>query len=201
MDTIAFVGSQRSELGKKAARQARREGKIPCVLYGGDEIVHFTTTLNDVKKLLYTADFRIAEIEIEGKKYRAIVKDWQAHPLTDSVVHIDFLQMVPGRKINIEVPVRFRGSSPGEKLGGKLLQSVRRVKIKTTPEKLVDSVTLDISSLELGQSIRIRDIDPIEGIEIMNGPSIPVAMVEIPRALRSAEAAKEATAETEEATA
>ena len=98
--------------------------------------------------------------------------------------------MVDGHPIKSELPVSFKGSSPGVKLGGKLQQSLRRIKVKTTPEKMVDSLVLDISNLELGQAIRVRDIAAIEGVEIMNSPGIPVATIEIPRALRAAEAAK-----------
>ena len=194
MESIAVQGSLRTEVGKKASKAVRKEGLIPCVLYGGEDVIHFTTTLSDVKGLIYTADFKIAEISVDGKTHRCILKSWQAHPLTDAIEHIDFLRLIDGNKINVEVPVKFKGSSAGEKVGGKLQQSVRRVKIKTTPEKLIDAIFMDISHLKLGQSIRIRDIEPIEGVEIVNSPGIPVATIEIPRALRSAEAKAEAEA-------
>ena len=192
MESIAIQGSLRTEVGKKATKAVRKEGLIPCVMYGGEEIIHFTTPLSDVKNLIYTPEFKIAEITIDGTAHRCILKDWQSHPLTDAIEHIDFLKLVAGRKINVEVPIKFKGSSAGEKVGGKLQQSVRRVKIKTTPEKLIDAIFMEISHLKLGQSIRVRDIEPIEGIEIMNSPGIPVATIEIPRALRSAEAKAEA---------
>ena len=190
MKVVALTAERRTEIGKKATKKDRSNELIPCVMYGGEEPIHFTTNFNDIKSLLYTGDFKIAEVTIDGTTYRSIVKDWQAHPLTDEVLHIDFLRLIDGRPIKVEVPIRFTGSSPGVKVGGKLQQSVRRVKIKTTPDKLIDEVTLDISSLELGQSIRIRDIEAIDGIEIMQSPGIPVAVIEIPRALRAAEAAK-----------
>ena len=188
MEVFAIKGTPRTINSKAATKAVRRAGDVPCVLYGGEEPIHFSTAFNNIKGLVYTPDFKIAEIEVDGTAYRCILKDIQFHPLTDAVNHIDFLHLVDGNAIKVEVPVRFTGSAPGEKAGGKLMPALRRIKIKTTPENLVDQVTLDISELELGQSIRVRDIEAIEGVEILNAPGIPVASVEIPRALRSAEA-------------
>ena len=192
MKTVTVNGTKRDATGKKASKLERREGQIPCVLYGGEDVVHFSTTFNDVKPLIYTPEFKVAEVSVNGATHRAILKDVQFHPVKESVVHIDFLRLVEGTVVKLELPVKFTGTSPGVKLGGKLQQSMRRVKVKTTPEKMVDSLSLDISSLELGQAIRVRDIEVPEGIELMNPPGTPVATVEIPRALRSAaaEAAK-----------
>ncbi len=191
MEVFTVAGEVRDNLGKKGATDTRRAGRIPCILYGGDSNVAFSTTFKELKDLIYTPDFRLADIQVDGQSYRAIVKEVQFHPLTDEVVHVDFLRLIEKRPVKVEIPIRFKGNSPGVKAGGKLIQLVRRVKIKTTPENLVDEVVLDISELELGQSIRIRDIEVNENIEILNSPGIPVGMIEIPRALRSATAAKE----------
>jgi large subunit ribosomal protein L25 len=194
MKVVAFKGEIRTDLGKKATKAIRYEEKIPAVLYGGDDTVHFTVTYKDVKPLVFTPDFKIAEVEIDGKTYRCILKDIQWHPVSDEIQHIDFLRLIDGHPIKVEVPIRFTGSAPGVRAGGKLQQAVRRIKIKTTPEKMVDIVDLDISKLEMGQSIRVRDIAAIDGVEVLAQPGTPVASVEIPRALRSAAtaAAKEA---------
>lgn len=186
MEIIAIAGQPREEIGKKGARSVRAENLIPCVMYGGDETVHFSTTLSEVKGLVYTPDFKVAEVEVGGKKYKCILKDLQLHPVKDSVQHIDFLRLIDGHPVKVEVPVRFRGVAAGVKAGGKLLQNLRKVKIKATPERLVDEMMLDVTSLELGQAIRVRNIDPKEGVEILTSPSVPVAVIEIPRALRSA---------------
>jgi large subunit ribosomal protein L25 len=201
MKTVAVAGKIRSAVGKKAAKAVRNNGEIPCVLYGGGKEIHFSTTLKEVKDLIYSPDFKLAEINLDGQSYKGILKETQFHPVTDEIVHVDFLQLVEGRKIKVEIPIKFTGTSAGLKSGGKLLQNVRRVKIKTTPEHLVDELTLDISSLGLGQSIRVRDIATHKGIEILNSPGIPLATVEIPRALRSATAAAEEGEEEVEATA
>lgn len=193
MQTVAIEGKKREELGTKYSRAIRKENQVPCVVYGGNEVLHFHAHKNAFSKLVYTPDFKIAEIDVEGKKVRAILKDIQFHPVTDALQHIDFIELVGGKKVKAEVPLRMQGVAPGVKLGGKLQQSIRKVKIMATPEQLVDHVTVDISMLELGQSVRVRDIATPEGLEVLNPPAIPVAMVEIPRALRSAmtEKAKE----------
>jgi large subunit ribosomal protein L25 len=186
MNVVAVQGQERGVLGKKASKSDRRSQIIPCVLYGGDQQVHFTTTEKEIKNLIYTGDFKLAELEIGGTKIKAIVKEVQFHPVSDKIIHIDFLRLIDGTPIKVEVPVRFRGTSPGVRIGGKLIQNLRKVKVKTLPKDLVDQVLIDISSLELGQSIRVRDIEANEGVEIMNAPGIPVATIEIPRAMRSA---------------
>ncbi len=189
MEIVTVKGEVRKEFGKKATKAIRGAKRIPCVLYGVDSLIHFTTTLKDVKTLIYTPDFKLAEVEVDGQKYRSIIKDIQWHPVTDEIIHIDFLKLIEGHSVKLEVPVRFVGVSPGVKAGGKLQQKVRRVKIKTVPEHMVSELELDISKMELGQSIRVRDIKVNENIEIIQQPGTPVATVEIPRALRSAASA------------
>ena len=189
MQTVAIEGTPREAFGKKASRSFRKQGLVPCVAYGGDETIHFTAPSTAFKKLVYTPDFKVAEITIDGKMYRAILKDSQSHPVTDEILHIDFLLLKEGRNLITQVPVRTVGVAPGVKLGGKLAQVTRKVKIKTTPEHLVDQMTIDVSKLDLGKSVRVRDIKPAEGVEVMTSSGIPVATVEIPCALRSAQTA------------
>lgn len=195
METVAINGTQKTANGKKAAKAIRRTGAVPCVIYGGAKEVHFTAQEIAFKSLIFSSDFKLAEITVDNNSYKCILKDAQFHPVKDNLMHVDFLELKPNHPVKLEIPVRFKGVSPGVKSGGKLMQKLRKLKIKTTPEKLIDEVTFDISALELGASIRVRDLEAIEGIEVMNSPGIPVASVEIPRALRSAEAAKEEEAE------
>ncbi|HMO38991.1 MAG TPA: 50S ribosomal protein L25 [Saprospiraceae bacterium] len=194
MQVIAIKGQPRTDLGKRGANAARKQGMIPCVMYGGKEVVHFMTSPSEVRHLIYTPDFKLAEVEVDGKTFKCILKDKQFHPVNDEIRHLDFLILQDKHPVKVEIPIRFRGSSPGVKLGGKLQQNLRTVKIKTTPENLVDELTADISTLELGQSIRIRDMKPGEGIEILSAPGTPIATIEIPRALRSAQQAAAAAA-------
>ncbi|HRO07444.1 MAG TPA: 50S ribosomal protein L25 [Saprospiraceae bacterium] len=189
MTSLEIQGFNRADLGKKGSKEVRKSGNIPAVLYGGDEVVHFTVSPASVRHLIYTADFKIANLDIEGKKFKAILKSMQQDPVTDEVIHIDFLRIIADTPIKVEIPLRFKGSSPGVKVGGKLIQQIRKIKIKTKPEFLVDELKADISKLELGQALRIRDIIVPNGIEIMTNPSTPIALIEIPRALKAAAAA------------
>ena len=138
--------------------------------------------------MIYTPDFKVAEITLDGVAHRCIIKEVQFHPVSEKILHIDFLKLEADRPVQVEVPVRFEGSSPGVKVGGTLQQTLRRVKIKTTPENLVDQLFVDISDLELGHSARVRDLKVPNGIEVMNASGIPVVSVVVPRALRSATA-------------
>lgn len=190
MEVVKINGTVRADLGKKAAKADRNNEAIPCVLYGGKENVHFTTTWSEVRHLIYTPDFKTAEVTIDGQTYKAILKDAQFHPATEQILHVDFLRLIPNHPVKLNIPLRLKGTSPGVKAGGRLVQSVRKVKVKCLPEVIISELTLDISNLELGQTTRVRDIATAEGIEIMMSPSVPVALVEIPRALRSAAAAE-----------
>lgn len=191
MEVIAINGQSRMELGKKGAKAARKEDMIPCVVYGPGFAEHFSTDLASVRHLIYTPDFKVADVSIGGQKHRCIVKDVQYHPVSEKILHIDFLLLKDGHPVKVEVPLRFTGSAIGVKGGGKLQQKVRRVKIKTLPETLVTELKMDISNLDMGQSVRVRDIKPPQNIEILNAPNTPVATIDIPRALRSATAAAE----------
>ena len=195
MNTVSIKAESR-DTNVKAA-QIRNNGQIPCVIYGGDILEHFSTTHNDIKPLIFTPDLKVAEIELGGKKHKCIVKDIQWHPVTDNIEHIDFLALEDGRKIKVEVPVRFKGASPGVKVGGKLLQSMRKVKVKLDPKDLVDELFIDISNLELGAAVRVKDIELNDNIELMVNAQIPVAVVEVPRALKSAAAAADKTEDAE----
>ncbi|OAV43944.1 50S ribosomal protein L25 [Lewinella sp. 4G2] len=195
MESVQVSGEIRTSLGKTGAKSIRREGLVPAVLYGAGDPVHFTVKALDLRSLIYTPDFKLAELTVDGTTHKAIIKAHQFHPVTDALTHVDFLALQDGHPIKVQVPVRFEGVSPGVRGGGKLQVAVRRVKIKTTPENLIDHVVLNISKLELGEAIRVRDIADIEGVEIQNPSGQPIASVEVPRALRSAATAAAKAAE------
>lgn len=190
MDKVHITGEIKTSSGKSANNSLRREGKLPAVIYGQNDNIMFSTTAKDVKELVYTPDFKLAEIQLNGEVHKCILKDIQFHPVSEEIVHLDFLKLYDGVPVKLEVPIRFKGSSAGVKLGGKLIQQLRRVKIKTTPEHMVDTLYADISHLGLGQAIRVKELIANENIEIMNNPAIPIATIEIPRALKSATAAE-----------
>ncbi len=194
MEIVKVEAQTRASFGKKHAKIVRKEGLVPAIIYGGNDNTAISVTPKSVKSLVYTPDFKLAEIEVNGGTHKCILKEITFHPISDEIVHIDFLRMIPGKSIKVEIPVDFKGKSPGVKEGGKLIPQMRKVKVKTTPEFLVDKLFVDISALELGNSVRVRDIEFPDGMEIMTTSATPVAVVEVPRALKSAEAEAEAEA-------
>jgi large subunit ribosomal protein L25 len=188
MEIIALQGHRKAGSGKEEVKKIRRNGQIPAVMYksGGGEAVQFSLNAPDIRHLVYTSKFKLAEVSIDGTTHKCIVKDIQFHPVTEAVVHIDFLELVPGVKFKATVPLRFAGQAPGVKAGGKFIPRMRQVNILTTPEKVVDEVVADISEMELGSTIRIRDIKPIDGVEVTNTGAVPIASIEVPRALKGA---------------
>ena len=198
MQTVKVEGNKRTNLSKSATSAARREGLVLCNLYNEGENVHFTTTKLGVRGLVYTPDFKKADLVVDGQHYEAIVKDIQFHPVTDEILHIDFLPLVSGRTFIAEIPIKLTGVAKGVKLGGKLQKLRRRVKVRTTPENLVSELSVDVTDLVLGKSIRVRDIEAPEGVHVMTASGTPVATIEIPRALRSAQMAAAGEAEEEE---
>jgi len=195
MEVIQITGQIRPEIGKQHVKALRKQGNIPCEMYGGEENIHFSVNPLEVNILIYSSDFKLVDVVINEETYRCLIKEVQFHPVNDSILHIDFQRLVENRKVNIEVPIRFEGVSPGVKNGGQLIQKVRKVKVRTTPEKIVNEIVLDISHINLGQSVRVRDIESTENFEILNKPGIPLASVEVPRALKSATPEEEAEAE------
>lgn len=193
MQTITISGKARTQVGKVATKADRAAGNIPCVIYAGNEVVHFTTTLSELRGILYTPKFYKAIINIEGATHEALLKDVQTHPVTEEVRHVDFHKLIPGVEVTVDIPISVVGTAQGVREGGKLLVKVRKLKVRSTPEALKDTIEVDVTPLKLGQSVKIKDI-PEQGFHILNSPSIPVASVEIPRALKSAatEAAKTA---------
>jgi large subunit ribosomal protein L25 len=192
METIALKVESR-DMSVKAST-IRKKGKIPCVIYGGEHLEHVSTQINDVKHLIYTPEFKLADVDMGGKKLKCIVKDVQYHPTTDDILHIDFLALEDGRKVKVNVPVKFKGVSPGVKAGGKLMQTLRKVGVKVDPTNIIDELFIDISNLQLGASVRVKDIERSDNIEIMVNAATPVATVIVPRAVKSAAAEEEKAA-------
>lgn len=187
MKTITIKGTVRESVGKRSSKDVRKNDAVPCVIYGGEKNIHLSAQTLDLRDLIYTNEFRKAQVEVDGVTYNAFVKDVQYHPVTDRILHVDFQELVEGKKVKTEIPVKLVGSPNGVKVGGVLVQKLRKLKVKTTPDLLSSSIEVDVTSLELGKSIRIRDVKAREGIEIMNSGGIPLASVDIPRALRSAQ--------------
>lgn len=187
MKSVKVEGQKRSELGKKATRQLRSEGLVPGVIYGIDNNIHFTATQKELRPLVYTPDFQIAEITIDGTTHKCILKDLQFDVVTDELSHADFLALNNDRKIVANLPIKFVGQSKGVKEGGRLVTKLKTLKVRTYPQYLVENIEVAIDDLELHGNIRVEDVK-LENVEIMNSPRIPIASVVSTRALRQAEA-------------
>src|SRR6516165_2931217 len=149
MKTITIEGQLRTELGKQATRQIRSEGKVPGVIYGGAQEVNFFAPVNAFKALVYTPNFQLAEIKLDGKSYRCIMKDLQFDKVTDSLNHVDFLELVDDRPVIASIPLKFKGSPAGVKDGGKLVTKMKALKVKTFPKYLQENIEVDLTDLQL----------------------------------------------------
>lgn len=186
MEVLTLNAAPRTNLGKTATKAIRKDNRIPCVLYGGNEIQHFTLAPLDLRPLIYSPEFKIVEINLNGENHRCILKSAQFHPVTDNIMHIDFLRLIENHPVKVDVPISFEGIAQGLKAGGKLIKKMRKVTIKTIPQQLIDRAVLDTTTMGLGQSQRVKDLITGEGIQILNNENIPVATIDIPRALRGA---------------
>ncbi|RYF12926.1 MAG: 50S ribosomal protein L25 [Flavobacteriales bacterium] len=186
MNTVVIEGQLRSDSGKKAARDLRSQGNVLGVIYGGKEEVHFYAPVLAFRSLIYTSAFQLAEIKVEGKSYRAIVKDLQFDVVTDRLNHIDFLELVEDKKIIADLPFIFEGQPEGVKEGGRLQLRLKKIKVRTYPKHLTDGIKVDLTNLELNGNMRVEDIEA-ENMEFMMSGRQPVASVVMTRALRQAE--------------
>jgi len=188
MKSVKIEGKKRSELGKKATRQVRSEGEVPAVIYGGNETIHFTAPAIAFRTLVYTPEFQLADISIDGKNYQTIMKDLQFDVVTDELSHVDFLELVEGRKVNATLPIKFHGQPQGVKDGGKLELKMKSLNVRSLPKHLTENISVDITNLQLHGNIRVEDVKA-DNIEILNSPRVPVASVVTTRALRQEETA------------
>ena len=186
MKSVKIEGKKRSDLGKKATRQVRSEDLVPAVIYGGKETIHFTAPVMSFRTLVYTPEFQIADITIDGQNYRTIMKDIQFDVVTDELNHIDFLELVEDRKVVATLPLKFSGQAKGVKDGGRLELKMKSLNVRTLPKHLREHIDVDITNLELHGNIRVQDVTA-ENMEILNSPRIPVASVVTTRALRQAD--------------
>ena len=185
MKEFNLVGTLRSEYGKKAAKQLRKQDLVPCNLYGQGNNVTFNVNVNDVRKLIYTPDTMIVNLTIEGKECKAVVKELQFHPVSENLLHIDFLQIVADKPVTVEIPVQLEGHAEGVKAGGKLSLEARKLKVKALYSNLPDRVVVDVNSLGLGKKIQVADLH-YDNLEIVNVKSQIVAQVKATRASAAA---------------
>ena len=191
MKSITIKGQERESVGKSATKALRNAGLVPCVLYGGNEPVHFSAEEKAFKNLVYTPNAHTVEVDLGGNKFSAILQDIQFHPVSDRILHIDFYQLNDSKEITLEVPVKVVGNSKGVMAGGVLRLNQRKLKVKALPKNLPDFVEADITELEMGNKLYITALKT-ENYTLMHPDNTVVAQVRISRAAMKAaqEAAK-----------
>jgi large subunit ribosomal protein L25 len=186
MKSITIEGQLRTESGKKATRQLRSQKLVPGVIYGGKSEINFSAPASAFKGIVYTSEFMLANLNVDGGSYRCILKDLQFDKVTDALIHVDFLELVEDKKIIASLPIRYVGTPAGVKAGGKLVTKMKSLKIKTFPKYLREHIDVDINNLELNGNIRVEDVK-LDNIEVMNSPRIPIASVTMTRQLKQEE--------------
>ena len=186
MKSIAISGSLRENVGKRDAKELRYQGLVPAVLYGGENQIHFSVSAADLKSLVYTPDVQFVDLEVGGVKARAIIQDVDFHPLTDLPLHVDFLELNDSKPVIMEVPVKLTGTSPGVKTGGKMIQKLRKLRVKALPNDMPQNVEVSIESLEVGKSVSVDELK-FTKFRIMNNGDDTIVSVTMSRALKQAE--------------
>ena len=188
MKSITIEGQLRTGFGKGATRQLRSQELVPGVIYGGSAEISFQAPAKAFKNLVYTPSFQIAEVKLDGKTYRTILKDLQFDKVDDKLIHVDLLELVEDKKVIADIPLKFVGTSKGVKDGGKLITKMKSLKVKTLPKYLKEQIEVSIDNLELNGNIRVEDVK-LDNYEILNSPRIPIASVVLTRQLKQEEAA------------
>jgi len=190
MKSVSLSGTPRAYVGKKDAKHSRKEGNIPCVIYGGKDQIHFTLPELKLDKIIFTPEIFILNITIEGKEYKTILQDIQYHPVTDKVLHADFLEIQENKPVVVGLPVNFVGIAPGLTKGGKLQVKYRKLRVKGSISDMPEFIELDVSKLDLGNSIKVRDLS-IDKLQVMEIPNAVVVQVKMARGASSDEEVEE----------
>jgi len=188
MKVFELKGTLRTDLGKKATKADRVGDNVPCVLYGGTENVHFNATVSDLRKLIYTPEVFIVDLTVAGKSCKAIMKALQFHPVSDKVLHIDFLEVSENKPVVVEIPVQLNGLAEGVKAGGKLALEMRKLRVKGLFTNFPERINIDVTDLGLGKTIQVGALK-LDNLEILNAKNAVVAQVKLTRAARGAAAA------------
>lgn len=195
MKTISISGSARTEVGKRATNALRKEGLVPCCIYGvqkdseGNPVTKtFSVTVEGLRKLVYTPDIHVVDLTIDGTTTKAVLKDIQFHPVKDTILHVDFYEITEEKPIVMAVPVKLQGLAEGVRAGGKLVQLQRYLKVKAVYTAIPEILTVDVTPLALGKSIKVCDLS-FEGLELVTAKEALVCAVKTTRASQAAAAA------------
>jgi large subunit ribosomal protein L25 len=185
MKTIEIIGYKRANLGKSGSQKLRDEGLVPCVLYGGNEQTHFYAPMILFRNLLYTNEAHFVHLNIEGEESQAILQEVQFHPVSEIILHADFLRIAEDKKIKMNIPARLVGLAPGVSKGGALVQKRSSLKVFALPKDMPDHIDVDVSSLDFHHAIKVGDIK-FGNLEFVDPKQASVAVVEVPRAAKMA---------------
>jgi len=180
MQKIEIIGYKRANLGKNESKKLRENGNVPCVVYGGKEQIHFHAPMILFRDLVYTPGANFVKLNIEGEEKDVILQDIQFHPVSEVILHADFLELNDNKKVKMEIPVKIFGDSPGVQQGGKILMRIRKLSVMAYPKNMPEFIEVDISGLDLGKSIKVEDLLN-EEFDILNSPVVSVVSVNIPR--------------------
>ena len=180
MKTVSMSGSLRANVGKRDSKTLRKEGRVPCVIYGGEKQLHFSLPEKDFSGILYTPYSFIVDLSLDGKNCKAILQDVQFHPVSDHILHVDFMQVTEDKPILTSIPVVLTGTPAGVLKGGKLIKKMRKLKVKGLMKDLPDDIELNMEKLEIGDSVKVGDMQ-IKGLTFMENPSTVIAMVRTTR--------------------
>jgi large subunit ribosomal protein L25 len=177
MKTVSMSGSLRANVGKKDAKMNRASGKVPCVIYGGKEELHFALDEKVLETIIFTPYTFLVDLNIDGHKFTATLQDVQYHPVSDKTLHADFLQVTPGKPIIVSLPIRIEGNSPGVMRGGKLVKKFRKLKVKGLAEHMPEEIVINISKMDIEDTIKVSDIviPHIEFLEVAGKMVVSVA--------------------------
>jgi len=193
MKTLSIKGDIRETPGKKSSKLLRRNNQVPCILYGGKEETYFSSDERNFKKLIYSPDAYNVKLSIGDKNLNAVMQDVQFHPVTDKIIHIDFVELFEDKPVALHIPVILKGNSVGVLDGGQLIQKLRKLKVKALPSKLPDFIEINIEDIQIGSSIKVGDLD-IEGLDMLDGDNVVILRVKAPRSLKALEEEIEAMA-------
>ena len=186
MQTIQINGTARKDFGKKYAKAARREGQVPCIVYGGGEEIAFSVDAKELGQLIYTPNSYIIELNIDGKVEKAVMREVQFHPVREQILHVDFYRVQEGKPVAVNVPVRLTGNAEGVKIGGKLALSARKLTVKGLVEFIPDEIVVDVTPLKVGQTIFVGDLQH-ENLTFVTPATTAVCAVRVTRASRAAQ--------------
>ena len=186
MKTIEIIGYRRANLGKNDAQKTRQEGNVPCVLYGGDNQVHFHSPVILFRDLIYTNEAHFVHLNIEGEECQAILQEVQFHPVSEIILHVDFLRISDDRKIKMDIPTRLVGQSPGVAKGGALVRKRATLKVFAFAKDMPDHIDVDCSTLDFHHSVKVSDVK-LPNLELLDPKQASIAVVEVPRAAKLAE--------------